>query len=160
MNKKIVSILIVLAALFIAAPAFAQLNGTLTLTGTVPADIAITVTPIAGFDSLDISGASAADVPVATVNEYSSNATYSVSLESANGGTLNGPSNHSYQLHYPSYNAGAAFTPTVAAIQITAGAPATGAGGVDKTLGITYTLDAGLAAGSYTDVLTFTISAD
>ena len=31
MNKKIVSILIVLAALFIAAPAFAQLNGTLTL---------------------------------------------------------------------------------------------------------------------------------
>ncbi len=157
MNKKIVSILIVLAAMFIAAPAFAQLTGDITLTGVVGGSVSIVVTPIAGYDSLDIAGTSEANLAVATVTE-AGNIAYDVTVSSANNGFLVGPSNFAYQINYTGYNGGAAFTPTTGAIEITSEGAITA--GTNKTLGVTYTHNPALDAGSYSDTLTFQISFD
>jgi hypothetical protein len=167
MNKKIVGILIVLAALFIAAPAFAQLTGTLNLAGQVGKNVAIVVTPNAAASALDLSDSSyttsGTALTVASVNEKS-NFGYDVTVYSANSGQLIDSVSSDAMNYALTYNGVDIGQPPSSAtpLNITNSAVRTGGLGVDKSVGIYYTPDAALtasAAFTYVDTLTFTISA-
>lgn len=157
MNKKIVGILIVLAALFIAAPAFALTTGTLNLQGTVGNNVAIVVTTYAAAGTLDLN-TTTTDLAIGSVNEKS-NVVYTVTVASGNNGFLHDTVSLDNLAYTLSYNGGAYFTPTTGGVTITGPSAAAAVGaGVDKEVEIAFTADAGIDAGTYTDTLTFTIS--
>lgn len=135
-------------------------SGTLTLTGVIGETTSITVTPVAGVaDNLDLTVDYTAGSPlnVASVNETSNAATgYNVTVSSANNGELvNGAVD---SLAYNALYNGVAITLSTTPQTITNQATP-GSYNVDKALDIYYTAStANLAAGTYTDTLTFTIS--
>jgi hypothetical protein len=83
MNKKL--LLVLMGLIFAAGSTFAATTGTLTVQGTVPAVLDITVTAAAAASTLDLT-VDGSDIIVASVVERSNKkAGYSVTLESANG---------------------------------------------------------------------------
>ncbi len=163
--KRILIVLSVTVALMgvAATSAFAASSGTLTLTGTVAASTNITVTPQAGYNSLDLT-TTQTNFLVAIVNEQSNDHLgYTVTVASANlagagtqpffadaasGDTLN------YTLQYN--GTGVTFASGVATVSSTSAK--TVPAGVNKNLTISYTGSSALSASnSYTDTLTFTI---
>lgn len=157
LKKKVA--LVALASLMITPMSFAAKKGTLLLKGKVAKELALTVTPEAGHDSLDLS-ASPASLKVATVNELSnSNSGYKIDLKSANGGTLNNGSLDSLAYEV-SYDGGAFLSLTTADQGVKSQATA-GVYNYDSDVAVKYTGKpaATMVQGTYKDTLTFTISA-
>lgn len=167
-NRKAIVVIAAVLLVGLAGTATAQTTGSITLTGVVSQLLEITVTPAPGYDSLDLT-TSQTDLLVATVNEKSNNqAGYSVSVESANaagagsstaffvGADAGNTDTLDYNLSYG--GSPVAFDATGNAV-VSNVASTTGVSGVDKAVEITYT-GAFLNADTYSDTLTFTITAN
>jgi spore coat protein U-like protein len=152
----------------IATAAFAQTTDTasITLQGIVEKRVAITATGTGDYNNLDLT-VDVTNAPVVTVNEYSNvREGYTVSLASANAGasgnadpSLNGQAGGETLTYTVTYD-GAAVSFTSGSAQLTDATAKTAAGGDDKTLAISYAgASANLANDTYTDDLTFTITA-
>jgi hypothetical protein len=163
MKVRVVTLLALI--LFGAAAVSAQTTGSITLTGTVSAILQITVTPIAGYDSLDLT-TSQTDLAVATVNEKSNNAAgYTVAIESANAAATSSTTAylegvaHAETLDYTiTYDGSSVALDASGQAVVTDVVAKTTSAGIDKSVQISYT-GAFLSADSYSDTLTFTITA-
>lgn len=159
MNAKLFSRTFALAALiaFASIPSFAATTASLSLSGVVAPVTAITVTADPNAANLPV-GSSVTGMKIAVVNELSNDkAGYSVSLATANGGLLKevaGSDSLAYSLSYNGnavvFSAGSALISDVSS--------RTPGSGSSKDLAISFS-SAFLNADSYTDTLTFTISA-
>lgn len=151
--------LIALSLLTASAVAFGATSGSITISGAVPGATAITVTSQTGYNNLDLT-ASPVNLQVASIREVNNTANgYSVSLTSANAGQLkNGASGLAYTAKYNNVSVSLSTTPSV----ITTGAPSNSVVNVVKPFTISYTGAAAdtMLAGTYSDTLTFTISAN
>lgn len=163
--------MVVAAILFgTTAIAFAQTtaNASITLQGIMEKKVAITVTGTGGYNALDMD-ASVTDLVVVTVNEYANvREGYTVTLASGNAvasgdadpyfeGTVAGE-----RLPYAIKYNGAAITFTGGSAVITDASGKTPLAGTDKSLAISYDAyasDNNLGNDTYTDELTFTITA-
>jgi hypothetical protein len=165
--RNAVRVTLVIAMVLIgAAIVSAQTTGSITLTGTVSPILEITVTPVAGYDSLDLT-ITQTNLLVATVNEKSNNAAgYSVSVASTNAAAtsstiayLEGVTEGETLDYTISYGGAAVLLNTFGEAIVTdvVGAKTTAAG-VDNSVQISYT-GGFLSADSYSDTLTFTITA-
>lgn len=159
--------LVILLVLLSSAALFAGTTGSLTLTGTVNGVLDIQVTPDAAASNLDLA-TSQADLNIATVVEKSNKVDgYTVELESANaaaGGSSqatleSSDANNSDTLNYTLTYDGVNVTFVNGVAQVTDSTSTTSAAGVSKTLAISYTADASLTEGSYSDTITLTIAA-
>ena len=155
MLKKIMATSMILGTL----TAQGATTGTLLLQGTVAQELAIVVTAEAGASSLDLS-ASPTGLKVASVNEVSnSNTGYTISAKSANGSLLkNGSLDQlSYQI---SYDGGSMMTLTTSD-QVVKTQSTVGVYDHDSDVDIAYTGKAAsqMVEGTYSDTVTFTISA-
>ena len=141
----------------------AATTGTITLSGLIAQSCNITVTPQTGYNALDLT-ASPANLNVAIVNEQCNDPKgYTVAVTTANGtttGVLKGaiagnPDTVSYTMTYN----GGAVTLAGSSATVTDVTAKTAAAGVNKNLNIAYTGNANLGADTYSDTLTFTITA-
>ena len=150
--KKVLMILIVLLAV-VSMGAFAQITDTATLflSGTVGNYVSITVTPNASATSLALAAGQSSPLQVATVTE-TSNTSYSVTADSANGFSFtDGTDNLSYTLYYDGSPV-ASSGDTVAT--------GSSASGVSRPVSVTFpAAPTNATTGTYTDTVTFTISA-
>ena len=172
MNTKIfgsnrVKVLAAAAAILMAAiPSFAATSGTLTLTGTVPAVLDITVTAQPAASSLDLS-VNQANLLVANVTERSNRKPgYTVTLQSANAGSgaafffKSADVLNLDMLTYTLSYGGSAVTLVGGTALITDATAKTPSAGVTKDLRISYSGAASfLNQDAYADTLTFTITA-
>ena len=162
--KKLTAMLSVAVALALtAAPAFAE---DITISGSVPSNAVTTITPAAGYDSLDLGTDQSAGVNIASVNEKCNKAAgYTVTLQTANGtttgvlvGAVDGDT-----LNYDITYGGAAVTLVAGSATVTDASAKTGGQGVDKDLDISYNADpvtgTFLAEDTYSDTLTLTLTA-
>ena len=168
MNRS--KFLVLMVAFLIGGTAIlaAQTTGSITLTGVVSQILEITVTPEAGYDSLDLT-TSQTDLLVATVNERSnSQAGYRVEVESTNAAAAASstpffvgadPGNTDTLTYSVSYGGAAATFNTSGVAEVTNVGSTTGTAGVNKAVEITYT-GSFLNADTYSDTLTFTIIAN
>lgn len=158
MNRKSLSQAFIVA-LFVGAalPSFAATTGTLSLSGTVAPVTSIVVTPDANASNLPV-GSTASALKIATVTELSNDkAGYSVTLSTANGGYLKEASGTDSLAYSLSYN-GSAVAFSSGSATISDVSARTGGAGSAKELDISFA-SAFLNADSYTDTLTFTITA-
>jgi hypothetical protein len=155
---------LILALALIGTLAFAATTGTITLNGIVAASTNITVTPQAGFNTLDLT-TTATNVLVAIINEQTNDHSgYTVTVASANlagAGTapfLKDVASGNTWLYTLQYNAVAVvFASGVSTISNTVAM--TVPAGVNKNLNISYVGTNTLAASNaYADTLTFTIA--
>lgn len=148
-----------LSILSASAVAFGATTGSITISGAVPGATAIVVNSQAGYNNLDLS-ASPVDLQVASVREINNTANgYSVTLTSTNSGQLkNGSNGISYTAKYNNVSVTLSSTPSV----VSTGAPSNTIVNVVKPFTISYTGAASetMLAGTYSDTLTFTISAN
>lgn len=164
--RSVVVILVLLAGT--ASLASAETTGTLSLQGTVPGILEITVTPEAGAGSLDL-GVDAVNVAVATVVERSNKkAGYTVTLESFN--AVAGSAADAYfantdpavesSLQYTISYGGNAVALSNGAAVISDVVGKTNASGSSKAVTISYNGATDFPyEGTYSDTLTFTIAA-
>lgn len=138
---------------------FAATTGSVTLSGTVAASTAIVVTGQNNFNNLDLS-TSTTDLTVATVREINNTSNgYTVTMTSQNAGQLkNGAVG---QVAYTAKYNGTAATLSAIPQTVTTAGPSGTVVNVLKNFQITYTgQPAGsLMQGTYSDTLTFTITA-
>ena len=166
-NSKVVGVALVALAIMavVGMPAVAAETGSLALSGTAPGILEITVTGVAGYQELALS-TDVADKPIANVVEKSNKyGGYTVVVESTNAvANATGPSldsavtgeKLSYSLKYGS----TVVVFTTGSSLITDSASKTPKTGTTKEMTISFAgADANLAEGTYTDTLTFTISA-
>lgn len=162
-----VKVLAISAAILLAAiPSFAATTGTLTLTGTVPAVLSITVTPQPAASALDLSQ-TVTNVSVASVNELSNRKPgYTVTLQSANAGSgtafffKSADVTNTDTLAYTLTYGGSPVSLVSGSALITDATAKTAAAGVTKNLAISYNGAASfLNQDTYSDTLTFTITA-
>ncbi|WP_127716070.1 fimbrial protein [Halobacteriovorax sp. HLS] len=144
----------------VSAPVMAATQGTLLLQGQVDQVLSLTVNPVAGHDSLDLT-ASPVDLNVASVNEVSNAETgYKILVRSANASSLkNGTADQvDYTLSYG--NSGALTLTTTD--QVAKSVTTAGTYNVDTDVDISYTGSpaAELVQGTYSDTVTFTIQAN
>lgn len=161
--KKIAFVVVV--GLIVSAGAFAATaTGTLSLSGTVPQKVSITVNPATAASSLALD-TTAADLLVANiVAQTNDKLGFTVSVTSANGGYLVG-SGPTDELAYTIDTSSSATGGTYTAADLTGATPIlsqstrTTGTGVTQYLFINYTGDPNLTSGqNYTDTLTFTIA--
>ncbi len=157
-NKKILSTLI--TVMIISTNALAATVGSITLSGNIPGATAIVVVAEAGYDSLDLS-TTQTNTKIATVREINNTAAgYAVTLASTNSGALKNGSVGSitYSATYNDVSVTLSSTP----VTVTSQGAQSSIINVTKDLDISYkgvnTED--YMAGTYSDTLTFTISAN
>lgn len=147
-----------------AVTCLAQSSGTITISGTVPASTSITVSPQAGYNTLDLT-AGETDKEVAKVREKSNwPKGYTVTLKSANAGTggqafLKGaeatnPDVVNYSMKYN----GVLVALVNGEDKVTSATSRTGPAGIEKSLQVTLSANAWIAADGYSDTLTLTIA--
>ena len=151
------ALLLALVALF-AATAHAATTGNITISGSVAQQTNITVTPLTGYNNLDLS-TTASDLAVADVKEQNNtNLGYKVTLTSQNAGALkNGTlGSMAYSAKYNGSSVSLSSTP----VTVTTGPVVTSPVNVTKQFKVSYTgIDpATVMQGTYSDTLTFTIS--
>jgi hypothetical protein len=149
------------AALFFAGSAFAATSGTLNLSGTVTPNFALVVTAAANNDNVNLDIVNGANAKlVGSVNEQSNNATgYKIQASSQNNGFLKNGSvqSVSYQLKYGN---GSAQSLTTTAQTVFTSAALTSPANNNQNVAVTFTgLGANAMAGTFSDTVTFTISA-
>ncbi len=147
-------------SLFATTQTFAATTGTITLSGSVAAATAIVVTGVGGYNNLDLT-TSQTNLQVANVREINNTANgYTVRMSSANAGALkNGTAGSiTYTAKYNGVTANLAVAP----VTVTSSPAANAVVNVVKPLSISYTGVAAdsLMAGTYSDTLTFTITAN
>lgn len=155
--------LIVLASLILAYATCkwsnAATTGSITISGVVPKVVSITVTSVAGFNTLDLTSTQTA-LTVANVQEQSNDSLgYSVTIASANAGKLvNGSNNIAYAAKYNNVS----FTLSTTPVTVTTQRAQTVVVNTTKPLTIAYTgvPSANMMSGTYSDTLTFTVSAN
>lgn len=170
MNNKNIKTIIAAVAIFVSIGsidrAAAQVSGNLGLSGDVATVLALGITP-SGADSLAFDSGAVSNSTIASILEACNDADgYTVTVTSSNGqfqgantGMLQGGS-HSELLSYTISYADVGVTLTGGTATITNSNSKTSAGGVTKTVKITYdATSSNLAADTYTDTLTFTITA-
>ena len=137
--------LALLIALLLPKAVYAQTTGTQLLSGTVTAVRSLQIVPETEAAALDLAPGYVSDLKVATITErISRSGSYTVTVESENGGTLNGSLSNdllSYSLTYNGASVGE-LSPEAA-----------------KVLRISYASRAGLSEDTYSDTLTFAILA-
>ena len=151
---------IALVTVLISIGAQAATTGSITISGTVPAATAIVVTPVAGYNALDLA-TTAVDQQVATVREINNTANgYTVTLASANSGSLvNGViGSVGYSAKYDGGSVTLSNTPQT----VTNAGPSSSVVNVLKSFDVSFTGTApeDLMQGTYSDTLTFTIQAN
>ncbi len=156
--KKSIFLSIAVAALAITSASWAASTGSITISGVVPQHTDIIVTPVAGYNALDLA-TTATDLSVANVTEKNNTALgYKVTLSSANAGALkNGTAGSiAYTAKYNSTSVTLSATPT----NITTSPAASSVVNVTKAFKISYTgVDTTtMMQGTYSDTLTFTIA--
>ncbi|WP_455382918.1 hypothetical protein [Salinispira pacifica] len=164
--KRIAMLLLLTAG--ITAGAFAQTTGTLTLQGTVPGILSITVTPAGAASNLDLT-TDVSNLTVATVTERSNQkAGYTVTVQSANAAASGGNTAYfestdaavSDTLNYTLTYGGTPVSFTSGLATVTDTTSKTLGTGTTKNLNISYTGSTNfLTASTYQDTLTFTITA-
>ncbi|MBC7397095.1 MAG: fimbrial protein [Bdellovibrionales bacterium] len=153
MNKLLVGLLLVSSA------AQAATTGTLSLSGTIANVISIAVAAAGAASTLDLT-ATQTNLVVATVTENSnSNTGYTISARSTNTGTIKhatATDNVAYTMKY----AGGTAT-SLTTVDQTVKTQSTGGvySAVSSSVSVSYTGNASLRAGSYSDTITFTIAA-
>lgn len=161
--KRIV--LIGTLGLILTAGAFAATStGTLTLTGTVPQTVSITINPLTAATALPLQ-TTETDLPVASIVAKTNDANgFAVTVTSANGSKLVGTSasdSLAYTIDTSSSSTGGTYTPAdlTGGSAIFSQTSRTTGTGVTQYLFINYTGDPSLNNGvNYTDTLTFTIT--
>ena len=153
--------LALLIALLLPKAVYAQTTGTQLLSGTVAAVRSLQIAPETEAAALDLAPGYVSDLKVATITErISRSGSYTVTVESENGGTLNGSLSNdllSYSLTYNGASVGELSPETPVIItDKTAGNAAPEAA---KVLRISYASRAGLSEDTYSDTLTFAILA-
>ena len=160
-NRKSVLVLSALALITTSATvSYGALTGSITISGVVPGATAIVVTPVNGYNTLDLT-ASPVDKVVANVQEMNNTTLgYKVSLTSSNSGQLSNGKIGSlpYTAKYNSTAVTLSSTPVV----VTNAGPSNVLVNVTKAFSISYTgaSSAQMMAGTYSDTLTFTIAAN
>ncbi len=157
-TKLFTGLFMIAASVAFAVSAQAATTGTITLSGTVAAATAITVTPAAGYNSLDLS-TTQSNLNVATVREINNTTLgYSVKVASTNAGLLKNGTLGS--VTYTSQYNGSSYTLSATPQTVTTGTASNSVVNVTKPLTISYTGTAAdsLMQGSYSDTLTFTIT--
>ena len=165
-SNKVKALAVSAAILLAAIPSFAATTGTLTLTGTVPAVLDISVTAQPAASTLDLS-ATISGVSVASVTERSNRKPgYTVTLHSVNAGSgttflfKSADVTNTDSLAYTLTYGGSPVTLVSGSALITDATAKTPAAGVTKDLQISYNGAASfLNQDSYSDTLTFTITA-
>ena len=168
-NKNIKTIIAAVAIIFSSGTfekASAQVSNTLSLSGDVATLLALAIAP-SGADSLDLEGGAVNDATIATITEFCNDADgYTVSVTSANGqalgtnvGILQG-GDHSENAEYTLKYDNSPVSLLGGTATVTNSNDKTVAAGVSRSLKITYDeSSSNLAADTYTDTLTFTITA-
>lgn len=147
-------------ALFAPQAVLAATSGTVTLSGSVPAATAIVVTGVSGYNSLDLS-TTASDLAVASIREINNTANgYRVTVASTTGGALKNGTLGS--IPYTAKYGGSTVTLSTTPAVVTNTGSTTSVVNVVKSLQVSYsgTDLSTLMQGSYSDTLTFTISAN
>jgi len=157
-NKATLIAAIVIAA-FAAVPAFAATNASLSLSGTVAPVLSISVVPEAFASALPVGSAVTAQ-KIATVTELSNNLVgYTVTLSTANNAELVGAlGGNTDTVAYTLIYGGSAVAFTLGTATISDVSVRTSGAGAAKDLAISFGA-AFLNADSYSDTLTFTITA-
>lgn len=150
----------IILGLLVSAVSFAATTGSITISGSIPAATAIVVTPVTGYNALDLT-TTAVDTQVATVREINNTPNgYLIKLTSQNAGALkNGTlGNVSYTAKY---NASTVTLSSTAQTIVTSPA-SNSVVNVLKNFTVSYTGQAAdtLMQGTYSDTLTFTIIAN
>ena len=146
----------ILCMLVIGGLIFGATSGSITLTGTVSAQVSIEIVEVNLPLDLDTS---ATDLKVATVTERS-NTGYTIELTSVNGGKLIGAAFSEELTYTATYDDVSVLLKAVAQEIVSAGTR-TGGTGVAKDFDISYTIvPFELAVDTYTDTLTLTIIAN
>lgn len=153
-----------LALVAAAVTGLAQSSGNIVISGSVPNSTTIEVTEQTGYNNLNITTGET-DKTVAIVKEKSNwPKGYTVTLKSANAGSgtqakLVGaePTNTDVVNYSMKYN-GVGVTLVSGEATVTSTSGRTGSSGVDKSLQITFSANAWIAADTYSDTLTLTIA--
>jgi len=156
-KSKLIIVAVLVCAL--AIPVLADTSATLYLSGTVAKSASISVTSALGASSLNLLSTPSSAITVGTLTEVcNSTSGYTVSVQSANGGSLKGAiSGNTDSVAYSFYQNGSAVTlSTSSTNMITASSKTSGA---NQTLTLNYTGNPALTADVYSDTLTFTIAA-
>ena len=140
--------------------AYAATTGNIAISGIVPASTAIAVNTVSGYNSLNLAVTAAGQV-VANIQETNNTVNgYTVTMSSQNAGTLKNGTLGS--LAYTAKYNNAAVTLSTTAATITTSGASTAVVNVSKPLAISYTgvPAASMMQGTYSDTLTFTITAN
>jgi hypothetical protein len=151
---------IIICLMFLSSTAMAATTGAITLSGVIPKIVSIVVSPVSGYSALDLT-TTTNNLTVANVQELSNVQTgYTVTLSSVNSGLLKNGSVQS--VGYTAKYNGVACSLTTQPVTITSTSSATGVINVTKPFTVSYTGTpaASLVDGTYSDTLTFTISAN
>ncbi len=146
--------------LLISSVCYGATNGAVIIQGIVPKVVSITVAGVAPFNALDLT-TTVANLPVANVTEDSNDlAGYTVTLSSANAGSLKNGAAGS-MAYTARYNA-VVVALTVAPVAITTVASQAAVVNTVKSFTISYTgiPSVSMLSGTYSDALTFTIAAN
>lgn len=139
--------------------AVAAVTGTLTLSGSIAQNISVAVNALGAATALDLT-ATQTDLAVATVNEVSNaHNGYKITASSANNGRIKEATLADFVSYTIKYNGGTAVTPTTAAQDVKTMSTGGGRTVATSNVSISYTGSSTLAAGSYSDTITFTIVA-
>ncbi len=151
---------LILSAVLMLGNAFATAatTGSIVLSGTVPARTSITVTPSPGYNDLDLEDG-VNNKTVATVTEYNNTQNgYTVTVSSANAGQLKGP--FSVFVPYTARYNGFLINLSGANATVTSQGAQTGVVSASKLLNISISPQSDLVQGTYSDTLTFSITAN
>lgn len=152
--------LLAISAVLLAIPAaHSATSGTLTLSGTIGSIISIVVTPNAAASSLDLTS-SQTDLLVGTVSE-SSNAIngYRILAKSTNASKIKHSTASDFVGYTMKYGGGSAVTLTTSDQAVKNQTVGGNYNGVSSNVTVSYTGSSSLTAGSYSDLITFTIEA-
>ena len=141
--------------------AFAAASGNLDLSGTIAIACDVAVTPVAGVADALPFGAAAVDLNVASINESCNvPAGYDMTAQSSQSSVLT-PLGVSPDTVVYTFKYGGVLTDlsTGLAVNVTNAVARTPAGGVNKAVDISYADPSGIGADTYTDTITFTITA-
>lgn len=150
----------ILAGLTVAVAATGAVSGNLTISGQVNTVFAITVTADQAASQLDIENG-ADRTTVATINEVSNNpGGYKITMESQNNGRLVNDTNNSSSIAYQiSYNGATDLNPSNSAQTVKTVGSLSSPANVQSTVAISFDGKADALGGTYSDRLTFEISA-
>lgn len=157
-QKQIIVYVLGFLTFFINKFAFAANTGSITISGTVPAQTSITVTPTTGYNSLDIPSGET-NKTVANITEYNNTAAgYTVTLSSLNGGKLKNSSlgEFTYTAKYNNVSISLTTLPT----NITTQGSQSTVINISKPLNISFPAQTDLMQGNYSDTIIFTITSN